>query len=306
MSILQSSNYQWVLLSMLLLGIASGLIGCLVYWKKQSLMSDAISHAALPGVAIAFLLFQVKDLVVLIIGAGISSLVGALIIMLIKSTTRIKEDTAMGMILSVFFGGGIILLTIVNRHSSGNQAGLDSFIFGQAASMVRSDVITMSILAMLVTLIVIVGFKEWKLFLFDSHFAKGLNLSMKAMNTIYLLILVLTIVIGIQAVGVILMSALVIIPPVSARYWTHSFKTMMWLSSIFGGIAGTVGTTISTFGSGWPTGPFIVMTSSSIFLISLFFGVKKGIVVEFVNLRSKKKELQTPFISTSFVEEGKR
>lgn len=268
-------------------------------------MSDALSHAALPGVVIAFLIFQVKDLFILIIGASVSALLGAMFILLIKSTTRIKEDTAMGMILSVFFGGGIVLLTIVNRNAGGNQAGLDQFIFGQAASMVRSDVNLMSILAAVVILIVIIGFKEWKLFLFDPDFAKGLNLSLKAMNTIYLILLVLTIVIGIQAVGVILMSALLIIPPVSARYWTHSFQTMMWLSGLFGGISGAIGTTISTFGSGWPTGPFIVLTSGTIFLFSLFFGVKKGLLFEYFMLRNKKKEAMKQLGSSSLVKEGK-
>ena len=218
LSILLSSNYQWVLVSTLLLGIASGLIGSLVYWKKQSLISDALSHAALPGVVTAFLLFQVKDFFILIIGASLSALLGAYLIMLIKSTTRISSDTAMGLILAVFFGGGIVLLPIVNRTSSGNQAGLDSFIYGQAASMIGQDVFITSILATVVILIIMIGFKEWKLYLFDPNFAKGLGLSIKSMNTMYLLILVLTIVIGIQAVGVILMSALLIIPPVSAKY----------------------------------------------------------------------------------------
>ena len=305
MSILLSSNFQWVLMSTPLLGMALGLIGCLAYYKKQSLMSDALSHAALPGVVTAFLLFQEKDLLILIIGASLSALLGAYLIMLIKSTTRITEDTAMGMILAVFFGGGMVLISLVNRSGGGNQAGLDTFIFSQAASMVRNDVISMSILAVVVILIVIVGFKEWKLFLFDPDFGKGLKLSIKGMNIIYLLALVLTIVIGIQAVGVILMSALLIIPPVSARYWTHSFKHMMWLSGLFGSIAGAVGTIVSSFGSSWPTGPFIVLTSGTIFLLSLFFGIKKGLVVERLMLRNKRKEVLKQVISSSIVKEGK-
>ncbi len=306
MSILFTSNYQWVLFSTLLLGIAAGLVGCLVYWKKQSLMSDALSHAALPGVAIAFLIFQEKDLLILIVGASISALLGAFFINTIKSSTRIKEDTAMGMILAVFFGAGIVLLTIINHNSSGNQAGLDKFIFGQAASMVSSDLVLLTILTITVMVVVILGFKEWKLFLFDPNFAKGLKLPIKTMNVLYVFTLVVTIVIGIQAVGVILMSALIIIPPVSARYWTHSFKTMMWLSGIFGGMAGAIGTTISTLGAGWPTGPFIVITSGTIFVISLFFGLKKGLVLEYIILRNKKKEVRhTKLVSSSIVKEGK-
>ena len=267
-------------------------------------MSDSLSHAALPGVVIAFLLFQVKDLLILIIGASFSALLGAHFIILIKSTTRITSDTAMGLILAVFFGGGVMLLPIVNRTSSGNQAGLDTFIYGQAASMIGSDVFLTSVLAGFVILIVMIGFKEWKLYLFDPDFAKGLNLSLNVMNMIYILVLVLTIVIGIQAVGVILMSALLIIPPVSARHWTHSFRMMLWLSGGIGGVSGAVGTTISALGTSWPTGPFIVLTSGFIFLISLFFGTKKGLIVECLIHRKNKKEVQKQLFSPSVVKGG--
>lgn len=290
MATLLSPNTQWVLLSTLILGMAAGVIGCLSYWKRQSLMSDALSHAALPGVVIAFAISGTKSLPIMIIGAAVSSLIGALMIQWIRSASRIKEDTAMGMILSVFFGLGIMLLTIVNRSPSGNQSGLDSFIFGQAASMVRRDVYTMLILALLVILVVIIAFKEWKLFLFDPDFARGMGLSIRLMNGVYLAVLVLVIVVGIQAVGVILMAALLIIPSVSARYWTHSFQWMVILSAIFGGGAGMTGTIISTMGKGWPTGPFIVVSSSVLFVISLVFGAEKGLLIQALQLRSQKKQ----------------
>lgn len=305
MHILLSSNFQWVLLSTSLLGMAAGMFGCLAYWKRQSLMSDAVSHAALPGVVIAFMVIQEKNLPFLIIGASISALLGAFIIQGIRSSTRITEDTAMGMILAVFFGGGIMLLTMVNRSGSGNQAGLDQFIFGQAAAMVRNDVILMSILALFVILVVSIGFKEWKLFLFDPNFTKGLGLSLKGMNSLYLIILVITIVIGIQAVGVILMAALLIIPAVSARYWTESFRVLVVLAAIFGGISGALGTTISALGSGWPTGPFIVVTSAGIFLVSLLFGRKKGLLMEYFTLRNVKKTTNEKLAYYESVKEGK-
>jgi len=208
----------------------------------------------------------------------------------IRTSSRIKEATAMGMILSVFFGLGIMLLTIVNRTAGGNQSGLDNFIFGQAASMVRKDVFTMLILAALVILAVSIGFKEWKLFLFDPDFARGLGLNSRLMNTLYMGVLVLVIVIGIQAVGVILMAAMLIIPSVSARYWTQSFKMMVILSAIFGGGSGFVGTLVSTMGKGWPTGPFIVVASSVLFTVSLIFGAEKGLLIQALQLRSQKKE----------------
>ncbi len=210
-STLLSINTQWVLLSTMTLGIAAGTIGCISYWRKQSLMSDALAHAALPGVVIAFLLTGQKNLFILIIGAAISALVGAFFIQWIQSSTRVTEDTAMGMILSVFFGLGIMLLTITNRTAGGNQSGLDNFIFGQAAAMVRSDVNTMLVLALFVIFVVFIGFKEWKLYLFDPSFAQGSGLSLTWMNVLYTIVLVTTIVVGIQAVGVILIAALMII-----------------------------------------------------------------------------------------------
>ncbi|KAB7671888.1 metal ABC transporter permease [Bacillus sp. B1-b2] len=291
-----SYNAQSVLFSTFLLGVAAGIIGCFAYWKRQSLMSDALSHAALPGVVLGFMMVGEKNLLLMILGASITALLGALFIHWIRSYSRVKEDAAMGIVLSVFFGLGMMLVTLANRMPGGNQSGLDSFIFGQAASMVSKDVWTMLIVAILIIAISLLTFKEWKLFLFDPSFAKGLGFSTKIMNSIYLIMLVTVIVIGIQAVGVILMAALLIIPSVSARYWTESFKVMVILSASFGGGAGLIGTFISTWGNGWPTGPFIVITASSFFLLSLFFGVKKGLVPLYIQQYLQRKNSEkTPF-----------
>ncbi|GEN55859.1 hypothetical protein GCM10012290_05070 [Halolactibacillus alkaliphilus] len=289
-SLLLNTNTGWVLLSTTMLGIAAGAIGCLAYWKKQNLMSDALSHAALPGVVITFLIFQEKNLLLLVIGAGISALIGALLIQWITTSSRISEDAAMGMILSVFYGLGIMLLSIASRSSGGNQSGLDNFIFGQAAAMVRSDIRTMMMLAVIVILTVVIGFKEWKIYLFDQSFANSIGLPLKAMNTLYTFVLVVTIVIGIQAVGVILMAAILIIPAVSARYWTHSFKCMLIISSIFGAFSGAIGTLISAQGRGWPTGPFIVVVAASFFIFSLVFGKEKGLLIHYLHRQNQSKQ----------------
>ncbi|QTD40052.1 metal ABC transporter permease [Sporosarcina sp. Te-1] len=307
LDIFLSPNAQWVLFSTLILGTAAGMVGCLAYWKRQSLMSDALSHAALPGVVIAFSILGYKHLPFMIFGATVSAFIGAWLIQWIRSSSRVKEDAAMGLILSVFFGLGIMLLTVVSRKGGGNQAGLDSFIFGQAASMVRTDVYTMMAVAIVIIAVVIVGFKEWKLFLFDPNFARGLGLSSRLMDGIYLAMLVLVIVIGIQAVGVILMAALLIIPAVSAHYWTLSFKRMLVLSAIFGGGSGMAGTLISTMGKGWPTGPFIVIASASIFLLSVIAGTQRGLLVRAFQLQLQRKQHQSESrpIPSQTVKEGK-
>lgn len=293
MSILLSSNAQWVLLSTMLLGLACGLIGTLAYWKKQSLMSDALAHASLPGIVLAFLLLGEKNLPLLLLGAALSGLVGAFGIQIIRSLTRIKDDTAMGIVLSVFFGLGIMLLTIANRLPGGNQGGLDSFIFGQAAAMVKQDVYIMAALALLVIACVVIPFKEWKLFLFDPYFARRLGLPVKGLDVVYTCLVVLTVVIGLQAVGVILIAALLIIPAVSARYWAHSFKGMMALSALFGASAGVLGTLFSSIGQGWPTGPFIIVVAASLFLLSLLFGREKGLLIRLIQHYRQKKGILT-------------
>jgi len=273
-----SQNARWVLFSSMLLGMASGLIGCLAYWKRHSLMSDALAHAALPGVIIGFALLGQKNLTAMTLGAAASALLGGWLIQAIRSSGRIKEDTAMGLVLSIFFGFGIMLLALVNRLPGGGQSGLDSFIFGQAAAMVRSDVIIMSAVAIGVVLLVAVGFKEWKLLLFDPSFARGVGLPVRLLDTVYMAALVVVIVVGIQAVGVVLMAALLILPGLSARYWTRSFGGMLAVSALFGGAAGALGTLASTMGRGWPTGPFIVLAASALFAVSLLFGLRKGLV----------------------------
>jgi len=272
--------------------MAAGMVGTMSSLRKQGLMSDAISHAALPGVVIAFLITGEKQLPILIIGAGISGLIAAFFISTINQTTRLKEDAAMGIILSVFFGGGIMLLSIANRVGGGGQSGLDSFIFGQAASMIRQDSLVMGGLALVIMLMILLFYKEWKIILFDREHAKMMGVRINLFSSIYTILLVLVIVIGIQAVGVILMAALLIIPPLSARYWTHSLFFMFILSSFIGGVSGGMGTFISAMGQNLPTGPFIVVTSAVLFLVSFLFGSSKGLLRDvFINKKNLPSEL---------------
>lgn len=276
---LSNANFQWVLVGSLLLGFASGVIGSFVLLKKQSLISDAMAHAALPGVCIMFLIFEVKSIPILLIGAAITSFLATQAIQFIINKSRIKTDAAIGIIISVFFGFGIVLLTYIQQNSTGSQAGLDTFIFGQAASLVKSDVQLITGGAFLLVLISMLFFKEFKLTLFDPQFAKGIGLPVSFLNGLMLFLVVAIVVIGIQMVGVILIAALLITPPLAARYWTEKLGMMAILAGIFGAISGVLGAIISTTIVGLPTGPVIVLSASFIFFISLLFGKKKGLVI---------------------------
>lgn len=290
--IMNNSNAQWVLLGTMLLGIASGVLGSIALLRKQSLIGDAVAHAALPGICIAFLLSGEKSLFTLLIGATITGLLAAYCIQYIVSSSIIKEDTAICLVLSVFFGFGIVLLTKVSQSSSGNKAGLSDFIFGQAASMVGTDVKMMAGTALMLIIVTALLYKELKVLTFDPEFAKGLGLPAGLLNFVFLSLLVAVIVVGIQAVGVILMAALLITPAIAARYWTDSLSKMIVISGFFGAISGISGTIVSTYGKGLPTGPFIVVTATILFVFSFLFAPARGLVSKWVKRQLVHKQIR--------------
>ena len=217
-----------------ILGLVSGALGSFAVLRKQSLMGDAISHAALPGIVLAFMLTRSKASLVLVLGAAIAGWVGMLLVLSIVRYTRVKEDSALGLILSVFFGFGLMLLTFVQRWPDATQAGLDSFLFGQAAAMLQSDVMLMGLLGGLALAIMALFWKEFKLFSFDREFGATLGFPVRALDILLTTLLVTAIVIGLQAVGVVLMSAMIVAPAAAARQWTDKLSVMVILAGFLG------------------------------------------------------------------------
>lgn len=300
--ILFDANTQWVLLGTMLLGLASGVLGSIALLRKQSLIGDAVAHAALPGICIAFLFIGEKSLIALLIGATITGLLAAYCIQFITSSSILKEDAAIGLVLSVFFGFGIVLLTKVAQSPSGNKSGLNDFIFGQAASLVGNDVKLMAGAATVLILVTALIFKELKVLTFDPEFAKGIGLPTSFLNFLFLTLLVTAVVIGIQAVGVILMAALLITPSIAARYWTESLGKMVVISGVFGALSGMAGTLISTLREGLATGPLIVVVATFLFLISMLFAPQRGIVTKWMKRIKFDKEIRKELI----LQKGKR
>lgn len=294
-------NARWILLGCSLLGLSSGVLGSFAYLRKQSLMGDALSHAALPGVCVAFMITGSKSIFFFLIGAAAAGLLATLSIGWITRYSKIKQDSALGIVLSVFFGVGIVLLTQIQHSSSGNQSGLDKFLFGQAASMVNSDVITMAIISFLLVGICTLFFKEFKLLSFDPGYARGLGFPVGILDHFMMFLIVVAVVVGIQAVGVVLMAALLITPAVAARYWTERLGLMVILSGLFGAFSGFVGTYLSTMGSNLPTGPLSVLAATVVFVISLFFAPKRGLVIKLIRQSSMKQKIQKDTEAESYV-----
>lgn len=284
-------NAQWILLGCMLLGLSSGVIGSFAYLRKQSLMGDALSHAALPGVCIAFMLTGSKSILLFLLGATIAGLIATFGIGYMTRHTRIKQDAALAIVLSVFFGVGIVLLTRIQHSGAGNQSGLDTFLFGQAAAMVLSDVMIMGIISVVLIGTCALLFKEFKLLSFDQGFARGLGYPTIFLEQLMMFLIVVAVVVGIQAVGVVLMAALLITPAVSARYWTEKLGVMVIIAGAFGALSGVIGTVVSASGNNLPTGPLIVLAATVIFVISVIAAPRRGALSKLVmHRRLARKE----------------
>ncbi|WP_199620563.1 metal ABC transporter permease [Paenibacillus alkalitolerans] len=304
-SLLTDPNIRWILLGSLLLGLSSGVLGTFAYLRKQSLMGDALAHAALPGVCIAFMLTNTKSLWFFLIGAAIAGIIATFGIGFITRNSRIKQDTALAIVLSVFFGIGIMLLTHIQQSGSGNQAGLDKFLFGQAAAMVSADVYTMMGLAVFLILVCSLLFKEFKLMSFDAGFAKMIGYPVAFLEQFLMFLIVIAVVIGIQAVGVVLMASMLITPAVAARYWTDRLGLMAALAGIFGAVSGSAGTLLSTTANNLPTGPLAVLAATAIFVVSLMFAPRRGILAKLiVRLQVRRTVRKESGARVSAVKEG--
>ncbi|MGG1600683.1 MULTISPECIES: metal ABC transporter permease [Paenibacillus] len=291
LELFRDPNMQWILLGSILLGLSSGVLGSFAYLRKQSLMGDALAHAALPGVCIAFMLTGSKSMFFFLIGAVAAGIIATFGIGFVTRNTRIKQDSALGIVLSVFFGLGVVLLTKIQQSGNGNQSGLDTFMFGKAASMVLSDVITMGLAALALVFICMLLFKEFKLLSFDQGFAKGIGLPVAFLDQFMMFLIVVAVVIGIQAVGVVLMSALLITPAVSARYWTDKLGWMVVLSGAFGAVSGFVGTLVSSTANNLPTGPLSVLAATLLFVVSVLFAPRRGILSKLLERLAVKRSV---------------
>ncbi len=274
------------------LGAICGMLGSFAVLRKQSLLGDAISHAALPGIAIAFLITGAKNSNTLLIGALVSGLIGAYWIRGITKNTHLKSDTALGLILSLFFGFGMLLLTFIQKMPNSNQAGLDKYLFGQAATLIESDVWLMCIVTAISLVVVLLFWKEFKLLLFDADYTKSLGYNTQFLDLLITALIVLAIVIGLQTVGVILMSAMLLAPAAAARQWTNSLGVMIFLAAIFGALSGVLGTAVSASSNNLSTGPVIVLIAAVFVVFSFIFSPGRGLLFKEIRYWKNRNDLQ--------------
>ncbi len=274
-------NVLFVVLGTMILGASAAIVGCFSFLRKRALVGDAIAHSILPGVCLAFMVSGSKNPLYLIIGAFITGWLSLLLIDAITRTTKLKSDTAIGIILSVFFGVGILLLTSIQHSGNASQAGLDKFLFGKAASLTKDDVYIFGTIALILIAVVILFYKEFKLISFNPDYAKVIGLPVQFLEFMLATITVLAVAVGIQAVGVVLMAALLITPASGARFWTDKLSVMILIATAFGAISGFLGSYISYIAPSMPTGPWIVMCLSMLTIGSIWFAPRTGMLAKF-------------------------
>lgn len=287
--LLSDYTIRSVLLGSALLGIVAGTLGSFAVLRQRSLLGDTMSHAALPGIALAFLLTGSKSPLILLGGAALTGWLGTLVILLITGKTTIREDGAQGIVLSVFFGVGLMLLSKIQRMPHAAKAGLDKFLFGQAATLMTEDILVMTLVGSVAFLIMLIFWKEFKLLSFDGEYLSALGFPARRLEYLLTFLIVAAVVIGLQTVGVVLMSAMVVAPAASARQWTNRLEGMVALSGFFGALAGVTGALISSLVPRLPTGPAIVIILGIISAISLTAAPGRGLISQ-LRLRARNKQ----------------
>jgi manganese/zinc/iron transport system permease protein len=266
------------------LGGTAGALGSFAVLRRQSLLGDAVSHAALPGIALAFLLTGSKAPLVIMLGAALAGWLGTLAVRAVVTRSRLPVDSALGIVLAVFFGFGLVLLTYIQKQPNAAQAGLESYLFGQAAALLRQDVVAMAVLGAAAMLVLVALWKEFKVLSFDEAFGASLGLPMSRLDVVLTALLVVAIVIGLHTVGVVLMSAMIVAPGAAARQWSRRLGPMVLLAALIGAFSGVGGAIASSVVSRLPTGPSIVMILSVIVLISLMLAPERGLVWRWLRL----------------------
>ena len=320
---LSDSNVRNVVLGTMLIGATSAIVGGFAVLRKRSLVGDAISHAVLPGICLAFILFDTRNPVILLIGAFIAGWFSIIIMDLIIDKSKIKSDAAIGTVLSVFFGFGMLLLTSIQHSGNAAQSGLDSFLFGKAATLMGSDLVTFLVVSVVLLILVVVFLHQFEIIAFDPDYAKAIGMPVRFYEILISSMTVLAVTIGIQAVGVVLMAALIITPTVAARYWSDKLIVVLILAGAIGAFANLTGAFVSYLQPSSPTGPWIIVTLSMLAFASLLFAPNRGYIFRQIRKRNfhrtmlKENVLKTlykrreggqnydaPFMKNEILEEG--
>ncbi len=280
---LSNWNTRVVVLGVSALGVAGGVVGSFMLLRRRALLGDALSHATLPGIVLAFLLasalgFGAKSHGLLILGATGSGILGILAVQWLTTAGRLSEDAALGVVLSTFFGAGAAMLGLAQQETSASAAGLETFIYGKTASMLVRDAVVIGITSFITIVTCGIFFKELRLNCFDPEYARGRGMKTLGYDLLLMGMVIAIVVVGLQAVGLVLVIAVLVIPPAAARFWTDRTGSLLCVSGLIGGLGGWTGTLSSALAPDLPAGAMVVLALGALFLISLILGRQRGLL----------------------------
>lgn len=258
-----------------LVGMVCAALSCYMTLKGWSLMGDAVSHAVLPGVAFAYMLN-----IPLAVGAFVFGVGSAIAIGFIKSQTRIKEDTVIGLVFTGFFALGLVLISKVR-----SSIDLTHILFGNVLGIADADIVQTVIISAITLITVAILRKDLMLFCFDSTHARSIGLNTTFLYYVLLSLLALTAVAALQTVGIILVVAMLVTPGATAYMLSDRFDTMMLIAMASGIFSSVIGTYISYHIDG-STGGCIVVLQTLLFIVAMVFAPKHGLLAKSRNSRS--------------------
>jgi manganese/zinc/iron transport system permease protein len=278
------------------LGFAAGAAGSFMVLRKRALVADAMAHATLPGIGLAFMVMAAfggdgRNLAGLMAGSAVTAVIGLFVVDWIVRRTRLNEDAAIGAVLSVFFGFGIVILTIVQTLGTGTQAGLEGFLLGSTSGMLFADGVTIAVGGTAVLAVIVVMRRPLTIVAFDADFAQSLDIDVRRTDLVMMGVVTAVTVIGLKIVGLIMIVALLIIPAVTARFWTERVGRLVWISGMFGALAGWIGAALSAAAPDLPTGPIIVLVATFFFVTSLLFAPLRGALSTYVRFLRFRRDL---------------
>lgn len=285
------ANVTWVMIGTMLLGASASVIGGFAFLRKRSLVGDVLAHSAIPGVMTAFILFQTNSPTIMFIGAIFSSMAGLFIMNWLPKNTKIKPDAAMAITLSFFFALGLMELSYIQGLEVSGKSGLDKMLFGQAAAMLPSDLYLLSIVAVVILSVVTIFFDKFRLISFNNMYAKTLGINMFFYEAILAFLIITSVVIGLQVVGVVLMAAVLLTPVAAAKFWSENLSTMLFIAALIGSLSGLISANISYMAPAMPTGPWMVVVLSIFFMISVFFAPKRGLLFNLIKQYKLKLQI---------------
>ncbi|GKT11782.1 MAG: manganese/zinc/iron transport system permease protein [Thiomicrorhabdus sp.] len=287
----EDMNVLWVLIGSILLGMSASVIGGFAFLRRRSLIGDALAHAALPGVMMAFLLFQTRDPLIMFLGAVTSSFIGFFLIDWLPKNTKIKADAALAITLSFFFALGLMLLSFIQGLEVSNKSGLDKILFGQAAAMTEEDIRLLAVVTIFILVTVSLFFQKFRLIAFNQTYAKTIGLAVNRYELLLALLIVMSVVVGLQLVGVVLMAAVLLTPIAAARYWSSQLSHILIIAASLGALSAIISTQISYLAPAMPTGPWMVVSLSMLFIISLIFAPKKGLLKRYLEHKALRQKV---------------